>query len=151
MTLEELEKRLTALEDLEQIKILQREYMSYWDNLEFSKIADLFAEDATVEVKDVGKYKGKKDIANVYMNIMGKSRTTREDGHLVGQPIVSIDGDRAKGRWLVYIFTSKPSVQWAQGINECEYVKENGKWKFSSLKFGRTNASQISLLFRPKT
>jgi len=35
-------------------------------------------------------------------------------------------------------------VQWVQGKHECEYVKENGQWKFSKLKFTRTLASQPS-------
>jgi hypothetical protein len=51
----------------------------------------------------------------------------------------------AKGTWLIYMLFSKPTIQWVQGKNECEYRKENGKWKLSKLKFTRTLASDPSL------
>jgi ketosteroid isomerase-like protein len=144
MTLEQMEKRLRALEDLEEIKKLHRRYISYLDNLRFDKALDLFAEDAIVEVRDSGPRKGKKEIAEIYLGVLAK-RTTRKDGHLVGQPDITVEGDTAKGHWIVYILFSEPSVQWVQGRNDCEYVKEDGHWKFSKLKFTRTLASQPSL------
>jgi hypothetical protein len=144
MTLEEMEKRLRALEDLEEIKKLHRKYISYLDNLQFEKALDLFSENATVEVRDSGVHKGKKEIAEIYLGVLAK-RTKRKDGHLVGQPDITVEGDTAKGHWIVYILFSEPSVQWVQGRNDCEYVKEDGKWKFSKLKFTRTLASQTYL------
>jgi hypothetical protein len=144
MTLEELEKRITALEDLEEIKKLHRQYICYLDNLEFDKAVDLFTEDATAEVRQSGVRRGKKEVTEIY-NFMAKHRTTRDDGHFCTQPVISIEGDRAKGFWIVYILFSKPSIEWVQGRNDCEYVKENGKWKISSLKFTRTLGSQGSV------
>lgn len=144
MTLEEMEKRLRALEDLEEIKKLHRQYISYLDNIQFDKALDLFAENATVEVRQWGLRKTKEEIADLYLNVLGE-RKTRKEGHLVGEPVISVKGDKAKGHWTVYIFFSEPSVQWVQGRNDCEYVKENGRWKFKSLKFTRTLASQTSL------
>jgi hypothetical protein len=144
MTLEEMEKRLRALEDLEEIKKLHRKYISYLDNLEFQKASNLFAENATAEIRDSGPHKGKKEIAELYLGVLAK-RTKRKEGHLVGQPEITVEGDKAKGHWIVYMFFSEPSVQWVQGRHECEYVKENGQWKFSRLKFTRTLASQPSL------
>ena len=52
MDLEAMEKRLRALEDLEEIKKLQRRYMQHHDRLEFDRIPDLFTDDAEVEVHD---------------------------------------------------------------------------------------------------
>ena len=144
MTLEEMEKRLRALEDLEEIKKLHRKYISYLDNLQFEKALDLFSENATAEVRDSGVRKGKKEIAEIYLGVLAK-RTTRKDGHLVGQPDITVEGATAQGHWIVYILFSEPSVQWVQGRNDCEYVKEDGKWKFSKLKFTRTLASQTNL------
>jgi ketosteroid isomerase-like protein len=144
MTLEEMEKRLRALEDLGEVKKLHRKYISYLDNLQFDKAVDLFAENATAEVRDSGPRKGKKEIAEIYLGVLAK-RTARKDGHLVGQPDITVEGDTAKGHWIVYILFSEPSVQWVQGRNDCEYVKEDGKWKFSKLKFTRTLASQTFL------
>lgn len=144
MTLEEIEKRLRALEDLEEIKKLHRKYISYLDHLQFDRVLDLFTDDAIVEVRDSGLKKGKKEIAEIYLGILAK-RTSRKDGHLVGQPEITVDGNTARGHWIVYIFFSEPSIQWVQGRNDCEYVKEDGQWKFKRLKFTRTLASHPSL------
>jgi len=78
--------------------------------------------------------KGKKEIGEVFHNVLAKM-IKRTDGHFVGQPVISVDGDKAKGHWLLYLFFSEPSVRWVQGRQDCEYVKIKGKWKFSSVKF----------------
>jgi hypothetical protein len=142
MTLEELEKKFRALEDLEEIKQLQRQYMWWFHNNQWDEIIDCFTENATVEIRQSGLRKGKKEIAELYKS--GKKKGV-EEAHFVGQPIISIEGDRAKGHWNVCILFPEPSIQWVQGRNDCEYVRENGKWKFSSLKFTRILGSQTSL------
>ena len=38
---------------------------------------------------------------------------------------------------MFYRFVQDPSRRWIQGRYDCEYVKENGKWKFSVLKMRR--------------
>jgi hypothetical protein len=144
MNLEELEKRVMALEDLEEIKILQRQYMACLDNIQFDKVLDFFTEDAEVEVRNSGLQKGKKNFSKIYLETLAE-RTERHDGHLVGQPVITVDGNKAKGHWTVYMFFSVPTIEWVQGRNDCGCVKENGKWKFSKLKFTRTLASKSSL------
>lgn len=154
MTLEELEKRVKELEklgkrvkeieDLEKIEELQRTYMSYWDNMEFAKIPDLFSENGTAEVRNKGIRRGKKEVAEFYT---GSSHSGRKrDGHFCGQQIVHVNGNEAHGHWIVYIFFVGPPVQWVQGRNDCKYIKENGKWKISELKFNRIAASHPDLL-----
>jgi ketosteroid isomerase-like protein len=140
MSLEELERRVRAMEDLEAIKRMHRQYMNHLDNLEFGAAAAMFAEDATAQVRTFGVKHGKKEIEEVYMGILAH-RKERFDAHLVSQPIVTLDGDWAKGEWIVYMFFSKPTLQWVQGRHECEYVKVDGQWKFSYLKFTRTLSS----------
>jgi len=144
MTLDELEKRVKAIEDLEEIKKLQRRYMDHLDKLEFREAMEMFTEDATAEVRNSGVRRGKKEIEEIYLGILAQ-RKERHDGHMVGQPILTVDGDTAKGTWVVYMLFSKPTIQWIQGKHECEYVKENGRWKFKKLKFARTLASDPSL------
>ena len=144
MNLEELEKRVQVIEDLEEIKIMHREYMSCLDNIQFEKALDFFTDDAEVEVRNSGVMKGRENYSKIYLGTLAK-RTSRHDGHLVGQPVVTVDGDTAKGHWIVYMFFSVPTIEWIQGRHDCEYVKENGKWKFSKLKFARTLASKPDL------
>jgi len=143
MSLEELEERVRAMEDLEAIKRMHRQYMNHLDNLEFGAAAAMFSEDATAQVRTFGVKHGKKEIEEVYLGILAQ-RKERFDAHLVSQPIVILDGDRAKGEWIFYMFFSKPTLQWVQGRHECEYVKVNGQWKFSYLKFTRTLSSDPS-------
>jgi hypothetical protein len=61
------------------------------------------------------------------------------------QPEIHVSGDTAHGTWLIYMLFSKPTIQWVQGRNECEYRKVDGKWKLSKLKFTRTLASDPGL------
>lgn len=144
MTIEEIEKRLIALEDQEEIKRLHQHYVCLMDNLEFDKIPELFSEDAIVEVRNHGVKKGIQAVTELFLEV-SKRRKGVKDGHMAIQPDISIVGEKGFGTWLIYIFFSKPSVQWVQGVNECEYIKENGKWKFRKLKFTRTNASQADM------
>jgi ketosteroid isomerase-like protein len=141
MDLEELEKRVKALEDLEEIKKLHQKYMDLMDNLRYREVLDLYTEDASVEVRNSGVLKGKEGLTDIYINKLGK-RTTRSEGHFVIEPDITVDGDTARGTWLVYMLFSIPSVEWVQGRNEAEYRKVDGEWKIKSMKFTRTNASK---------
>jgi phosphoenolpyruvate synthase/pyruvate phosphate dikinase len=141
VSLEELEKRVQAIEDLEEIKKLHQKYMDLMDNLRYPEVLDLFTDDAKVEIRNLGVLKGKEGLTDIYINKLGK-RTARSEGHFVIEPDITVDGDTARGTWLVYMLFSIPDVQWVQGRNETEYVKVNGKWKIKSMKFLRTNASK---------
>ena len=144
MKLEELEKRVKAIEDLEEIKQMHQEYMSCLDNIQFSQALDFFTDDAEVEVRNSGVMKGRKNYSKIYLGTLAM-RKERHDGHLVAQPVITVDGDTARGHWIVYMFFSVPTIEWIQGRHDCEYVKENGKWKFNKLKFARTLASKPNL------
>ncbi len=146
MALEDLEKRIQALEDLEKIKKLHQYYINLMDNLKYEEVLELFTEDASVEVRNLGFKKGRKELREIYIDVLAKNRgTERFDGHMAVQPDITVDGDTAKGTWLIYMLFSKPAIQWVQGKNECEYKKVNGEWKISKLKFTRTLASDKKL------
>jgi hypothetical protein len=130
----ELEKRLRVLEDIEAIKQLHTNYVYRLCDLQWDKMLECFAEDATMELLDQGVARGKKEISHVFHNVLAE-RVTRKDGHFVGQPIISVDGDKAEGHWILYLFFAEPEVRWLQGRQECEYVRVNGEWKFSKVKF----------------
>jgi ketosteroid isomerase-like protein len=145
MSLEELEKRIQAIEDLENIKKLHQYYIDLMDNLQYKEVLDLFTEDATIEVRNWGVKRGRQEISEVYIGILAKNRgTSRSEGHMAVEPDITVEGNTAKGTWLIYML-SQPTIQWIQGRNECEYRKEDGKWKISKLKFTRTLASDPSL------
>jgi hypothetical protein len=144
MDVKEMEKRLLALEDLEAIKQMHYDYMSCLDNIRFAKALDFFTDDAEVEVRNSGVMRGRENYSKIYLGTLAM-RKERHDGHLAAQPVISIDGNRAKGHWIIYMFFSVPAIEWIQGRHDCEYVKLNGQWKFSKLRFARTLASKESL------
>ncbi|MFC1493731.1 nuclear transport factor 2 family protein [Thermodesulfobacteriota bacterium] len=146
MSLDDLEKRIKALEDVDAIKKLHQKYINLMDNLEYEEVLDLFTEDASVEVRNLGVKKGKKELREIYIDVLAKNRgNERFDGHMAVQPDITVEGDKAKGTWLIYMLFSRPEIEWVQGKNDCEYRKINSEWKISKLKFTRTLASDESL------
>ncbi len=146
MSLEDLEKRIQALEDAEEIKKLHQKYINLMDNLEYEAVPDLFTENASVEIRNLGIKKGRNELREIYIDVLAKKRgSERFDGHMAVEPDIMVNGDAATGTWLIYMLFSKPEIQWVQGKNECEYKKINGEWKISKLKFIRTLASDKSL------
>ena len=138
MTLEELEKRVRTLEDIEAIKTLHREYLFYISNLEIDKALDCFADTITVEISGYGIRKGKEEVVKFFKDVIYKNVLQSKQGHYTGQAVISIEGSRAKGHWMFYRFVPEPLPErWVQGRYDCEYIKEDGKWKFSVLKLTR--------------
>ena len=145
MTYEELEKRLKTLEDIEEIKQLQIRYVNCLTTTDWDGLIDCFAEDAFVALSE--GYRGKKEIARFYKGEIPLTHVGRE-GNYVVHPIVLVDGDRAKGNWLLYTMFSQPhqlqtgaipipedAPDWMQGFYEMEYIREKGRWKISLLKW----------------
>ena len=143
MSLEDLEKRIQAMEDLEAIKKLHQTYIDLMDNMEYEKVLDLFTEDGTAEVRNFGIKRGRQELRETYIEGLAKHRAgQRTEGHLAIEPNITVEGDTARGTWLIYMLFSKPTVEWVQGTNEAEYRKENGRWMIRSMKFTRTLASK---------
>ncbi|HTY82405.1 MAG TPA: nuclear transport factor 2 family protein [Dehalococcoidales bacterium] len=141
MSIEDLEKRVKAIEDTEEIKKLHHSYINLMDALEYVKVLDLFTDDCVVEVRKSGPKIGKKAIEDIYLGTLAKNRgAERHQGHFAVEPDITVEGNTAKGTWLVYMLFDRPN-EWVQGKNEVEYRKENGKWKIARLKFTRTLAS----------
>jgi len=138
MTLEELEKKVRELEDKDEIKNLHREYLFCISNLEFEKALEYFTDNISIDIANYGIIKGKDDVARFFNDVIYKNVLQSKDAHFTVQPVISLDGDKAKGHWMFYRLFPKPRPDtWVQGRYDCEYVKENGKWKFSALKLTR--------------
>jgi hypothetical protein len=153
-TLEELQSRIQRLEDIKAIEKLQRIYGYYRDYADWQKIVDLFSDSAeSVEVADLGVYKGKKGVKKFYLELMGaeppRPGMLSLQMNVQGVVTVNPDGRTASGRWYGWAMEALPAVSihygelrqtWTHGIYENEYVKENGKWLFKKLYY--------SLIFR---
>jgi hypothetical protein len=137
MTLEELGKRVRALEDLEQIKTLHREYLMFIQNLEMDKALDCFSENIVTDIAQYGIKKGKKEVSKFFKEVIRENVFVSRDGHFTVQPVIKLDGDKAKANWMFYRLVPQGERRFVQGRYDCEYVRENGKWKFSLVKLTR--------------
>lgn len=151
MTIEELEQkvkvleeRLHAMEDAEEIRKLHTDYIYCLSNWEFEKMSECFSENAVEEGIYPGEvHEGKESIKEMFARMA--KEPPQKGGHMLIQPIIDVNGEKAEGRWIMYrlnYYFKGPSGQVVnlfgpsvQRRYDCEYVKENGKWKFSRLKF----------------
>ena len=140
MTQRELEKRIKILEDAKAIEDLQNQYIYWLINRQWDEVIDCFTEDATANVYNHGLRKGKADITNMFKEEMSKVNWGKgRDGHFLVQPIVSVNNGQAEAQWLLFILVSDPvtgkAQQWLCGRYENKYIKVDGKWKISALKW----------------
>ena len=131
-----LEKKIRTLEDVEAIKNMHKEYVYWLNNRQWDKMLGCFIENASADIGYHGMRRGIREIEKLFKVDVAKVNSGRE-GHFAVQPVISVNGDKAKGHWLLYILFSDAATgqatKWIQGRYECEYVKELGKWKFSSV------------------
>ncbi|MBT6044253.1 MAG: nuclear transport factor 2 family protein [Gammaproteobacteria bacterium] len=143
--LDSLRARAQRIKDGNDIKRLQRTYGYYLDEALWDELTDLFADDATVEYARDGLYRGK-DRIREYLYRLGDNRIGLEEGqlneHFQLMPVITLsdDGMSAKGRWRAVILTGRyqESAMWGEGPYENEYVKDNGVWKISKLRWYQT-------------
>ncbi len=141
----DLERRKTRIEDFNAIKRLQRAYGYYVDEALWDEVADLFAEDGTIEIGLDGVYVGKRRIRE-YLYALGGGRQGLAEGelneHMQVMPVITLgaDGTSARGRWRTIVMAGKLGEQafWGEGPYENEYVKEDGVWKLKSVHWYQT-------------
>ncbi len=157
MDLEELEKQVTLMEDIQEIENLQMKYGYYFETQRGEDIVALFSEENTesVEITDHGLFKGKKGVKTMFLDwIGGRAAATGKSGLALSGGMVSIfqlqgvvevapDGKTAKARWNCWDLEARPwngvmRNYWLQGFYENEYIKENGKWYFKKLHWNDT-------------
>jgi hypothetical protein len=152
MNLEELEKEVTRLEDIQEIEDLQQKYGYYMDTGHRQEIVELFSENTeSVEIESTGLFLGKEGATRWYLvdDLIPEGMTTVPKWVniriLMSQGVISIDpsGTTARGRWNTWLAEAMlvggiPRQQWVQGYYENEYIKENGRWFFKKLHWNVT-------------
>jgi len=152
MNLEELEREVTRLEDIQAIEDLQQMYGYYMDSHHREEVVDLFSDDTeSIEIESVGLFLGKEGVKRFFLdNDLVDEGVTKVPGWihiliLMSQDVIDIDpsGITAKGRWNTWLAEAMtvggiPRQQWVHGYYENEYVKENGQWKFKKLHWNVT-------------
>jgi len=110
MDLDELTRRVTRLEDIEAIKQLKARYCTICDDDHNpERITSVFTEDAIWEGRGIGKAQGHAAIRELFK---GFQRTISYSQHMVMNPIIDVDGDRATGVWYFFgTFTMRDGNQ----------------------------------------
>jgi hypothetical protein len=151
-TLEELKARIGILNDMEEIKKLQKIYGYYVDYQMWQDVVDLFSDNTeSIEVCDHGLYLGKAGVERFFLDFLGRrgQHAERPAGALALalqlQGVVDVDpgGKTARGRWHGWLIDARfgpglPRQTWGHGFYENEYVKENGKWMFKKVHYNLT-------------
>ncbi len=142
-----VETRAARVDDVNAIEKLQRVYGYYTDKMLWDDVVDLFAEDGTLEVGPSGVYAGHSSIRDYLYSLSGGQVGPIEGElyeHMQLQPIVTVapDGRTARARWRAFMQLGRAGSgsggTWGDGVYENAYVREDGVWKISSLRFDPT-------------
>jgi SnoaL-like domain len=126
--------RITRLQDLTEVEIVQNAYGYYVDKAQWRSLADLFDDDATLEIGGKGVFLGKARVFE-YMTV-GLGPIGPRDGSLIDHqqfqclPTIMEDGVTAKARCIAFVMSSGG---WGHNYYEDVFVKEDGVWKFKKL------------------
>ena len=129
--LDALDKRITRLEDLNQIEKLQKVYGYFVDKGQWTQLSELFADDATLEIGGKGLFLGKKRVLEYMQTAFGPDGAKEGllANHMQFQPIADISPDGKTG-WIRSRAFVMSVGGWGLPLYEDEFVKENGVWKF---------------------
>ena len=138
--------RLRVTADIEEIKQLTIRYVNAIALGNYEGIVDNFAEDAVLDLSKPNQpqdtnpplyLKGKENLRHFYEHVLSQGHTG-QDGFFVVNPFITVDGDRAKSTWFLYIMYRYPrtgqSMFWIQTLFQPEYVREADGWKFSAVR-----------------
>jgi hypothetical protein len=134
-----LEQKVDRLFAIDAIKQLKYQYCRYCDTgYDADGVASLFIEDGLWDGGETfGRYAGRDAIRKGFGSF---AKEISFAAHLVINPIITVDGDEARGRWwLLEPLAARQSdggVQgrWLIAEYEEEYVRQSGTWKFRSMK-----------------
>ena len=130
----DLGNRITRLDDLNSVQIVQHSYGYFVDKAQWHYLADLFADNATLEIGGKGVFTGKARIFE-YMHV-GLGPLGPHDNSLIDHqqfqclPTIHDDGVTAEQRCIAFVMSAGG---WGHVYYEDDYVKENGVWKLKLL------------------
>ncbi len=135
-----LERRLQVLEDIESIRRLKARYCQACDDdHDPDAVAACFVRDGLWEWPELGiRAKGLAAI-RAYIGGVRDSGRMRHSAHMVTNPVITVDGDRATGQWrLLMLYTTRPvdgRVEHYRIIGRYDeaYVRQDGTWLFERL------------------
>jgi len=131
----ELDARITRLEDMNQIEILQRTYGYFVDKGQWTQLSELFTDDATLEIGGKGLFLGKKRVLEYMQTAFGPdgAKPGVLANHMQFQTLPDIAPDGKTG-WIRSRAFVMSNGGWGLPLYENEYRKgADGKWRISRL------------------
>ena len=136
MTLEQQVDRLTAIEAIKQLKA---RYCAYCDaGYDADGICSVFEPDGVFDAgESFGRYEGH---AAIHAFFTGISSRILFAAHLVLNPIITVDGDRANGKWWILMPCTvrdegkEPEGRWLLSQYDDDYVRRDGVWRIQILR-----------------
>ena len=129
-----LDARIRRLEDIEALKQLKSRYAGYCDDdYNADQLGPLFTQDAIWDGGVLGRCEGRDAIHAFFADA---SKTLPFAIHLVTNPVLEIDGDRATGQWLLWqpcTHATGDQALWIAGRYHDEYRREEGEWRFAKV------------------
>ena len=124
--------RLTAVEDIRNLKAV---YCAHCDDqYNPDGIAGLFTEDGIWDGgAEFGRHEGREAIRSFFAGISGSIAFA---AHLVTNPIIDVDGDRASGKWRLIMpctvmnDAGEPESRWLLSAYDERYVRVGDRWLF---------------------
>ncbi|QLC90770.1 nuclear transport factor 2 family protein [Priestia megaterium] len=129
----EMEKEIQKLVDIEAIKQLKYTYAEICDdNHNPNRICSVFTEDAIWDGgEQYGKFIGHDQIRKAFAEF---SKSIDLSQHNMTNPIITVDGDEAKGQWYAFGIFRKNNDDFIQAVTYFdEYMKVDGKWLIKKL------------------
>lgn len=143
--IDDLERRLRRLDDIEAIKQLHRRYIRMLADRKWDEMADLFTDDAVTDIRSHGRTEGRQALVEkVFGELKGFVKSS--DGYILSSPVIEIgqDPETAYGEWTWHrhvcefrIFGGYTRVwgPWMEGRYRCHYQRVDGEWKFKDMWF----------------
>jgi len=134
-TLEATVARLVAIEDIKQLKA---RYCGYCDDhYNPEGIAGLFVEDGVWDGGQAfGRHVGRAAIREFFAGVSGEVLFA---AHLVMNPVIDVEGDRAHGKWRLLMPCTvrdpqgQPEARWLLSAYDESYVRVGGRWCYHRL------------------
>lgn len=134
-TLEATIARLAAIEDIKQLKA---RYCGFCDDqYNPDGIAGLFVEDGVWDGGQAfGRHVGRAAIRAFFAGVSGEVLFA---AHLVMNPIIEVEGERARGKWRLLMpctvrdAEGRPEARWLLSAYDESYVRVDGQWRYRQL------------------
>ena len=135
MDLEDLNRRITRLEDLEAIKQLKATYCDICDDAHNpDRIVQIFTEDGIWEGKGIGRAEGHAELRTLFEGFRDAILFSQ---HMSQNPVIEVNGDVAEGTWYFFgPFTLRKNNRaiWQACRYHDTYRKTPDGWKIAHLR-----------------